>query len=116
MFVRDLHAHTTTLVSRASGTRGAQGDHSSETAVISADGHSVAFDSGADNLVPGRSRGDGVYVRNLRARTTTLVSRASGPDPFIMANSVSGDGHLLSLRSKLPVLSPAEFLQTLERQ
>ena len=43
VFVRDLRAHTTTLVSRASGAGGATGSGDSVVPAISSDGRSVAF-------------------------------------------------------------------------
>jgi RTX calcium-binding nonapeptide repeat (4 copies) len=52
VFVRDLQANTTTLVSRAAGAGGAKGDHFSFRPAISADGRFVAFDSLALNLHP----------------------------------------------------------------
>ena len=67
------------LVNRASGAAGAAGDRNAYIPSISADGRYVAFESGADNL---SSEDDDtvvdVYVRDLRTRTTTLVSRAKG--------------------------------------
>jgi Tol biopolymer transport system component len=111
MFVR---AHTTTLVSRASGAHGAKGDDYSDYGFISADGRSVAFESDADNLVRGGSRRYALYVRNLRKRTTTLVSRASGPDGALPNNdtynnqtlySISGDGNLIAFETTAANLS-----------
>ena len=53
---------------------------------------SVAFESDADNLVRGGARGDyALYVRNLRTRTTTLVSRASGPAGAFPNNDTYND-------------------------
>ena len=77
--VRDRDAGTTTLVSRATGASGAPGAYHSHWPQLSADGSRVAFASYAGNL-----RGDpapirlDVYVRDLTAGTTTLVSRANG--------------------------------------
>ena len=111
VFVRDLRARTTTLVSRASGAHGAKGDNYSDSALISADGRSVAFDSNADNLVRGGSRHSALYVRNLRTRTTTLVSRASGPDGALPnhdseLDSISGDGNRVAFETTASNLSP----------
>ena len=81
VFVRDLAANTTTLVSRADGVAGAGADDGGTSrASISADGRHVAFDATADN----HSRDDAdftvdVFVRDLSAATTRLVSRAAGP-------------------------------------
>jgi Tol biopolymer transport system component len=79
-YVRDLQTNTTTLASRASGAGGAKGNGNSWRPAISADGRFVAFRSGATNLSPddGDATED-VFVRDLQANTTTLVSRATGP-------------------------------------
>ena len=114
VFVRDLRAHTTALVSRASGAHGAKGDDYSDFALLSADGRFVAFESDADNLVRGGSRRYALYVRNLRKRTTTLVSRASGPAGAFPNNdtyndqaldSISGDGNLVAFETTATNLS-----------
>jgi Tol biopolymer transport system component len=87
VFVRDLVANTTTLVSRASGPAGAGGDDTSRNPDISADGRYVVFESGADNLsLDDDNTFFNVFVRDLVANTTTLVSRASGP------GGAGGDG------------------------
>ncbi len=77
--VRDRVAGTTTLVSRATGAAGAPGAYHSYWPQLSADGSRVAFASYAGNLRgdPAPTRLD-VYVRDLAAGTTTLVSRANG--------------------------------------
>ena len=80
IFVRDLVANTTTLVSRASGPGGAGANGTSTDPDISVDGRFVVFASTADNL----SNDDNnlytnIFVRDLVANTTTLVSRAPGP-------------------------------------
>ena len=78
IFVRDLAAHTTSLVSVSSDGH-SRGNNSSTTPVISADGRFVAFQSEARNLIAGfvdgndLAEGD-VYVRDLQLGTTTLVS------------------------------------------
>jgi hypothetical protein len=79
VLVRDMVTGETTLVSRASGPTGAEGNDGSADPSISADGRFVAFDSEASNLSPGDHDDDkDVFVRDLRAQTTTLISRASG--------------------------------------
>ena len=79
VYVSDLAANTTTLVSRASGKSGAKGNARSAVPAISADGRLVAFTTAATNL-SGADRDPGldVYLRDRQADTTTLVSRASG--------------------------------------
>ena len=79
----------TMLVSRASGITGAKADGESNSPVISADGRYVAFVSSARNLVAEPTTGTQVYVRDLVAATTTLVSRADGQGGAV-ANGDSG--------------------------
>jgi len=72
--VRDLRAGTTTLVSiNRAGAAGGNGN--SGGAVMSADGRFVAFSSDANDLVANDTNGGtDVFVRDLQAGTTTLVS------------------------------------------
>ena len=72
VFVRDLEARTTTLVSRASGARGAIADDYSADPAISRDGRYVAFSSAAGNLAAGTtSRDSRIYVRDLTTGRTS---------------------------------------------
>lgn len=82
---RSAPAPTTTLVSvNATGTD--SGDSLSFGSSISANGRLVAFGSNADDLVPNDSNGhDDIFVRNLKTRTTRLVS-------VNQAGTGSGDG------------------------
>ncbi len=112
VYVRDLQAGTTTLVSRAEGATGAGGDASSTQPSISADGRLVVFESEADNL-SGDSVGvfSEVFVRDLQANTTTLVSRESGPGGGVAAGGsslqpkISADGRVVAFHSSAPNLS-----------
>jgi Tol biopolymer transport system component len=75
VFVRDLAARTTTLISVS--TNGVSpGNGSSFSPVLSADGRFVLFRSRASNLTPGASAAgyDNLYLRDLRASTTRAVS------------------------------------------
>lgn len=92
VFVRSLTARTTTLVSvNAAGTSGNGGSYAP---VISQDGTKVAFHSSASDLgSPDGNDADDVFVRDLTARTTTLVS--------VNAAGTSGND-----ASGWPVLSP----------
>ncbi len=105
IFVRDLATGVTTLVSvNAAGT--AAGDRSSTNFSMSADGRFVAFQSEATDLVAGDFNDTtDVFVRDLQAGTTTLVSvsvfsssslSGNGPsfDPFI-----SADGGVVAFNS-----------------
>ncbi len=77
VFVRDLDSHETTLASRASDQTPAIGN--AENASISGDGTYVVFRSDANNLDPASSdtRPD-LYLRDLLAGTTVMISRATG--------------------------------------
>ena len=83
VFLRDRTAGTTRQVS-VSGT-GAAANGMSGRAALSANGRYLAFESAATNLVPG-SGGQQIYVRDLQAGTTTLVSVSTAGKP---GNSVS---------------------------
>lgn len=71
----DRVAGTTTLVSRRTGADGGTADGLSDEPAVSADGTRVAFTSTAANLADTKPGGlTGVFVRDLRAATTTLLS------------------------------------------
>lgn len=92
-FVRDTLLHETILVSRATGAAGAPADHETNAIVISGDGRRVAFTSEATNLggAAGSDPDDAaLYVRDLVTKTTTLVSRATGPDGVRTNDNVLG--------------------------
>jgi RHS repeat-associated protein len=78
VFVRDLTAGTTTLVSaNFNGTAGGNAASAENgPAVLSPDGRFVAFDSIASDLVTNDSNGEtsDVFVRDLAQATTTVVS------------------------------------------
>ena len=80
VYVRDARGRgAERLVSRA-GRAGPPANGSSSDVTISADGRRVAFTSAAANLSPGKPDDRrGVFVRDLRAATTTLVSAAVKP-------------------------------------
>jgi Tol biopolymer transport system component len=112
VYLRDLQANTTTLVSRATGAAGTDGNGGSQRPSISADGHTVAFHSTATNLDPADADGNfDVYVRDVSANTTTLASRMTGT-PGNKGNgssstpSLSADGHFVAFTSTATDLSP----------
>jgi len=73
VFVRDLVNGTTVLVSTAANGR--SGNGASRGSVMTPDGRYVAFVSAATNLVAGDTNQiPDVFVRDLQAGTTTLVS------------------------------------------
>ncbi len=111
IFVRDLQAGTTTLVSRAAGAGGAGSDAGSFAPAISADGRHVAFESDADNLSgEDLNTARNVFARDLQAGTTTLVSRVGGPGGggafgASSAAAISADGRHVAFVSDAPNLS-----------
>jgi len=112
IFVRDLEAETTTLVSRAAGAGGAGGDADSARTAVSANGRHVVFDSEADNLSGADNNAFiNVFVRDLETDTLTLVSRqgaadgsAAGDDSSFGA-SISDDGSRIEFASRADNLS-----------
>jgi len=82
IWVADRATRATTLLSRRGGAGGAAADGASTEPALSADGGRVVFTSTAGNLSARKPRGlAGVFVRDLRASTTTLLSdpgRAGG--------------------------------------
>ena len=112
IFVRDLQANTTTLVSRATDSDGEVGHGGSFDPSISADGQEVAFDSDADDLDTASDDAvSDVFVRDLQANTTTLASRATGAtgavgDDVSLFPSISADGLRVAFRSSAGNLDP----------
>lgn len=108
VFVRDLQASTTTLVSRASGTLGTKGNNPSNRPRISGDGRRVAFDSSASNLVQGdRNLTSDVFLRDLVGGTTGRVSvRTFGAEAggSSTAATISGNGRFVAFESFAPNL------------
>lgn len=92
-YVRDRAAGTTTLVSQPTGTSNAGANESAGAATIDDTGNLIVFESRASNLAgdapPDRSQ---IYLRDLSAATTTLISRS--------ATGAPGDSH-----SSTPVIA-----------
>jgi hypothetical protein len=104
LLLHDRQTGTTTLVSV--DWNGIQGDGPSSSPSISADGRYVAFESGAD-LVAGDISFDDIFVRDLLASTTILVSVDSNGlkgngDSY--APSISSDGRYVAFESSAPDL------------
>lgn len=106
VYVRDLSAGTTTLVSRTyfhAPTLGKPSGHPS----ISADGRHVAFASSNPDLSP---NGVGVYLRDLQTGELTYVSRRSGAGGAPMGGgdpSLSADGRVVAFAARAEGLDPA---------
>jgi len=101
VFVRDLQAGTTALVSRASD--GTLANTRSFQTAISADGRYVAFASTASNLVSGDTNGKfDIFLRDLQTGTTTLVSQGlsgAGANDDSFSSFVSSDGRYVAFYS-----------------
>ena len=114
VYVRDLQANTTRLVSRATGIAGAKGNGQTTLDSVSADGRYAIFDSTSSNLDPDDSdTALDVFVRDLQTNTTTLVSRATGAggakaNAAARAGSLSGDGRYVAFKSSATNLDPAD--------
>jgi Tol biopolymer transport system component len=105
IYVKDMRTGAVTLVSRVDGTGGSAADGSSYDPSISADGRYVAFGSSAENLSSEDTAFNDVFVRDLTAGTTTLVSRAAGPtgaagDGESTDPSISADGRHVAFVSQ----------------
>jgi len=77
IYVRDLKKGKTVLASRKR-RKGPDADDDAVEAALSADGSAVAFETTATNLGGPTLDDQNAYVRDLEARRTELVSRASG--------------------------------------
>ena len=102
VFVRDLVNGTTQRVSITNG--GFELNNQSRNPSISADGRYVAFESDADNLVPGDiNEFIDIFVRDLVNGTTKLVSISKDGSPSLTSPSlnpsISADGHYVVFES-----------------
>jgi Tol biopolymer transport system component len=106
-----VHDRLSGAIERVSvDSSGNQGNTNSDTPSISADGRFVAFESYADNLVPGDTnhRRD-VFVHDRLSGTTELVSVDSGGlqgDDISIAPSISADGRYVAFQSDAHNLVP----------
>jgi TolB protein len=81
-YVRDLEGAMTTAVGRASGAAGELANEDAAQLSLSGDGRLVSFESRASNLAAGVSEGwEQVYLRDLDAATTTLLSANALGEP-----------------------------------
>src|SRR5206468_4701836 len=104
VFVYDRVVRTTTRVSV--GPSGAQAGGVSSSPSLSGDGSVIAFLSDAHDLVTGDTNGDSVtdvFVRDLKAGTTTEVRSNGGAGPpgdgSGSAPSLSADGRTVAFAS-----------------
>ncbi len=116
VFLRDVDAGTTTLVSR--GTTLADGP--SFGALVSDDGSRVAFTSEATNLSDDDGDFPDVFVRDLQTNATILVSRSDGPsgealDGISNQPSISADGRFVAFLSDAPAPGAAAAVNVFVR-
>jgi Tol biopolymer transport system component len=102
-YLHDLQTGVTTRISMS--TTGGVPDGSSYSPSISSDGRYVAFVSDAGNLVRrgDRNKVSDIYVRDMVARVTELVSRTPSGAPGNGPSghpALSGDGHIVVFQSE----------------
>ena len=107
VWIRDVPAGLTRLVSRANNGNPANGGDSVQP-TLSANGRFVVFDSEASNLPAGGI--PRIYVRDMDQGKTILVSRTTDGKPtfgFLCGQSISADGSRVVWRSIDPKLPGA---------
>jgi Tol biopolymer transport system component len=110
LYVHDLTTRATRLVSADSNGAAANGLSPS----LSATGRYIAFSSGAPNLQPFTTwTGTDVFVRDMNAGRTVLVSRAADAagtpgDGGSHGPSISDDGRLVAFESRSKNLNPED--------
>ncbi len=107
IYLRDLDAHETTLVSVARD--GGSSEANSWRARISPDGSTVSFASGANNLVAGDGGAVDVFLRSLTLGQTIRISvNTAGGDPDGRSGpvSLSHDGRVAAFWSRASDLVP----------
>ena len=115
IFLRDRQTGQVTLISRATGPTGVKGNRASFNPRISASGRFVVFRSNANNLVPeDTDQLEDVYVRDVQANTTTVVSRAATAvgakgNGGSFNPSISADGRYIAFRSEATNLHPEDL-------
>jgi len=101
VFLRDVWAQTTTLVSATPS--GTSGNAESARGWVSADGRYVAFESAATNLVPGDTNAArDIFVRDIVSSTTSRASVSSSGDQAAGDSyypSISSDGNRVAFLS-----------------
>jgi len=114
IYVRDLAAGKTSIISRAGGESGDLANADSNYPSLSYDGSKVVFVTYATNLSPDDpAPNQSVYLRNLAGNTTALVSRAPGLAGASLANynagppAISGNGSRVAFSASDEAAVPA---------
>jgi len=98
IYVRNLSADTTTLVSRATGAGGAKQNGTCNDPTLDDGGTKIAFSCSGTNLDPADVDADtDIFLRDTAGNTTTLISRADTASGVAANNAtrrpaISGDG------------------------
>ena len=112
IFLRDLQAGTTTLISVTPDGTGS-GNGNSSVPIVSAGGGQVFFASAATNLValPDNNLSNDLFVRDVQAGTTSLVSvnspgtaAGSGASFILSRPAMSSNGNIVAFISAAPDL------------
>ncbi len=111
VFVRDLRRGVTELVSvNAEGLQSGNGGSGTSSYSLSANGRFVVFSSYADDLPGGASGGGSAYLRDVKKRTTVLVSVRPGESTGVGGVSqdfaVSGNGRMVAFTTDAAGLVP----------
>ncbi|MES1245534.1 MAG: hypothetical protein ABUT39_28270 [Acidobacteriota bacterium] len=86
IFLYDRILGTTTLISHASSSPTQTGSSFSGALAVSDDGRTIAFQSGASDLVPGQSGSGGLFVHD-RIAGTTLRASPSADSSYLAINA-----------------------------
>ena len=112
VFVRDVKAATTTVVSAGGGKTG---NGASSAPALSADGRWVAFASGSGDLVAGDTNDVAdIFVADRRSGSVERVSVGSDGAPADRASetpSISADGRFVAFSSEATTLVPGDTNQ-----
>jgi hypothetical protein len=110
IFVKDLVSEATTRVSTS--TAGEQANDNCTSPAISDDGRYMAFESEADNLVPGDTNGEqDVFVKDLISGITRRISVDSESvqgNARSASPSINGDGRYVAFWSAAANLVPGD--------
>ena len=107
IYLHDWQTNQTSLVSRDSGVAITPGNGTKSSPSISSDGRFVAFVANSTNLVIGVS-GQQIYLRDVQAGVTSLVSKDNSGSPATSAAttspSISANGRFIAYVSNAPNL------------
>lgn len=114
IFLRDRKKRTTLLVSASSSNQ--QGNNDSFAPRLSANGRYLVFESFASNLAGGDQPREDIFVRDLRLKTTVVVTTSANGAPrgpevvreLLQRPAVSNNGRVAAFASTIPSLAPGD--------